>query len=66
MGGGSRGDGSPDSPIADLQTALDTVADGTLLIMKAGSTHSFPATGGYATLNKPIKLTGHQVTITAQ
>jgi hypothetical protein len=66
VGGGSRGDGSPNSPISDLQTALDTVADGTLLIMKAGTSYSFPATGGYATLDKPVTMTGHEVTITAQ
>ena len=66
VGGGTRGDGSPNSPISDLQTALDTVADGTLLIMKAGTSYTLAATGGYATLDKPIKLTGHKVTIAAQ
>ncbi len=66
VGGGTRGDGSPDSPISSLEAALDSVADDTLLIMKAGTTHTLPVANGYATLDKPVKLTGHAVIITPE
>jgi hypothetical protein len=63
VGGGTRGDGSPNSPISSLQAALDSVPDDTLLIMKAGTTHTVASVGGVATLDKPIRLTGHKITI---
>jgi hypothetical protein len=66
VGSGSSGDGSPDSPYSNLETALDTVPDGTTLIMKAGTTHTLPRTGDYVVLDKPIKLMGHMVTILPQ
>ena len=66
VGGGTRGDGSPNSPISDLETALETVPAGTLLVMKAGSTHTLAAPGGSVILDQPIRLTGHQVKIMPQ
>jgi hypothetical protein len=66
VGGGTRGDGTPNSPYSDLETALGTVVDGTTLVMKAGTTHSLPRTGDYVVLDKPITLMGHMVTIIPQ
>ena len=64
--GGWQGDGRPSQPYTDLPTALEEAPENTKLIMYAGSYHTLPSSGGYATLSRPMLLTGHDVTIDAQ
>ena len=62
VGGSAGGDGSPGSPYQTIYTALASAADGATLIFKAGSTHTI--TGDSLTIDRPMTLRGHNVTIT--
>ncbi len=64
VGGTYGGDGSPAQPYLNLSTALGDAPDDTTLIMAAGSAHT--VTAAAATINRPLILKGHQVTITRE
>ena len=62
VGGSAGGDGSPSSPYQTIYTALASAADGATLIFKAGTSHTI--TGDSLTIDRPVTLKGHNVTIT--
>jgi hypothetical protein len=55
------GDGSPDEPYRDIETALSMAADSAIFIFKAGSVNTFSATE--LIINEPLILKGEQAVI---
>lgn len=60
-GGGTRGDGSPGSPYADIAQAAANYPDGATLIFQAGTVNTY--SGGPLTLDRPCTLKGYSITI---
>jgi hypothetical protein len=64
IGGGNPGDGSPDSPFPDIETALSFVPDDSTLVFKAGEVNTFSA--NILVLDRPMTLKGVDVVIREQ
>jgi hypothetical protein len=63
-GGGAAGDGTPDTPYADLLSALAVAPAGVTLILEAGSVTNL--SGASAVLDQPVILKGQSVVIQGQ
>ena len=55
------GDGSPDEPYRDIETAISLCDDGATLIFKAGSDNTL--SGSNLIINRPLTLKGHKAII---
>lgn len=62
VGALSAGDGSPNDPYQNIETAIATAPDGATLIFRAGSVNTFSASP--LVINRPLTLKGWDVTIT--
>jgi hypothetical protein len=60
VGAADAGDGSPDDPYRDLAEAAIEAPNNTTLIFKAGTDNTF---SGPLTVNRPLTLIGHEVSI---
>ncbi len=63
VGAANAGDGSPDDPYQNLAEALAEAPDGTTLVFKAGTVHTF---AGTLTIDRPLTLKGYDVCIQQQ
>ena len=64
VGNSTSGDGSPDSPYQNIETALVSAPDNATLVFKAGSDNTFST--NTLTINRPLTLKGCDVTIRRQ
>ena len=60
VGNSTSGDGSPDSPYQNIETALVSAPDNATLVFKAGSDNTFST--NTLTINRPLTLKGCDVT----
>jgi len=61
VGGGVSGDGSPQTPYANVEEAVQDAPDGTTLIFKAGSDNTFASAP--LIIDKPLILKGKDAII---